>query len=451
MAGKLGFLLRRGAKFSLGLGALGVAGWTMGAQHLQPYSAEAVLNAPLVSLMAPGEGALTDLPAPGHRVSQGERIFTISAFPRIGGMAQQALVGLGTESARRLAEVKALHRQIDELQAIATRLAAQAETYRTAQSEQLALAIAELESRLSLREAQLETARRTAERVTRLRGSGAVSENELESALLDLTLAERELAIAESQLAQKRHALEHALTSTFLGDAYNDVSYSMQRHDEVMLRIADLTAQMTLKSEGLPAALVEGLVGGLVADLPEGGPMQVSFGAQPHDGAIAIASPVQGRVWSTPLPEGMPVSTGETVIEIADCSRMTVVADISRRGSASITQGARIGFTPTGSAQTFAGTVIRLADGSHDQRLAIAAPRGPEAVYQVVAVLDPAPALAESCAIGALGRIALWEDQAPPAPSSPRGSVFDGFLAMIGMGTTQIAASELAPGAPLRP
>ena len=432
MISYIDYFLKRAVKLTVGLGLVGAAGWTLGSEVTQPYSVEAMVSAPLIQLRAPQDGVVRNLPATGAMVAQGESLFTVAArslAPLADGMADPA----------QQAELHALTQEIDYLRGMAERLQGQADSYRTARVARMELKLEEYTNRIALNEARVAVARTAAERANTLASGNLLSGNEHDAAVLALDTAERELAISRVELRLQQQELESARAATFIADGYNDTSYSTQRRDELMVRIADLTARAaTLAGAAQSGATVAAFAAAAGGDgLPVFQPASLS--------PTPVGAPARGRVWSAPVPEGTLVAAGATVLEVVDCSRIMVVADVPRKGSVSIGQGSRIAFTATGSDRQFSGTVIRLTGSGAEAGLAVSLPREADTVWQAVALLDPAPELNGRCEIGGMGRVTLLDADAP-TPAAPR-VIMDKLVSLFGTSDSMASVGDLGGAA----
>lgn len=233
---------RRILKSLVGIGVIVAAGWMPVRALLETTSTEAVINARLITLRAPIEGqiGLLAAAAAANEVQPGAALMTI-LNPR----AERGRI----DDLRRLvdeteSEIKTLIARRTDLATWHQDLTGQAHAFRAARIDQLDARIAELGSESAAAEARREEAQQVLTRARVLDGVGTGTKAALEKASRDATVAVQALAA----LGHRRGALEVELSALrngiFVGDSYNDRPQSLQRADDMALRLSELTADI---------------------------------------------------------------------------------------------------------------------------------------------------------------------------------------------------------------
>ncbi|MEO5376029.1 MAG: hypothetical protein H7840_17540 [Alphaproteobacteria bacterium] len=223
-------------RLSVGGGLLAIGTWVAVPPLITTTGIDAVVNAPLMVLRSPIEGRIDSHAAPGSLVERGAPLFTV-----VNERLNQSLINeLSTERDTLVRRIAALERQNGELEAMRSELQERARAHRAASLTRLDGRIAEAEARLRLNRAIVTEQKAELRRTTELRTGGHASVARLEQAEAATARAVEEVAQAEAALQQLRSEKAALSDGVLLGDGQNDVAYSQQRSDEIVLRQQDI-------------------------------------------------------------------------------------------------------------------------------------------------------------------------------------------------------------------
>ncbi|HUI95404.1 MAG TPA: HlyD family efflux transporter periplasmic adaptor subunit [Xanthobacteraceae bacterium] len=401
-----GLLRRRIVKAALGLAITVAVGWLPAQRFLELASAEAVVNARLVTVRAPIDG----------------QIEPASALPEIGSPVAAHAVLLRVvnpradrgrlDDVRRLSDAVASERagivaRLALLRAQHAALADQTRYFQEARVRELEAQAGGMESEIAAATATRVEADATLARTAALAQSGAQTRVALDRAQRDDRVAAQAETTLRRRLTAVQIELEAARQGKFVGDSYNDRPSSSAHADEVALRIAELEADLRIRDERLAR---------LAASERE----EAARYAQAS--AAALAAPVSGNLWEMLTTPGEDVRAGREVLRILDCSHMLVTAVVSEKTYASLRLGSPARFRPLGESTDYAGRVIQLTGlAAPPDNLAIGTAALTRDTYRVIVSV---PALETSgCAVGRSGRVTFMpKDPAaevaaqPPAP-----------------------------------
>ncbi|HVY29593.1 MAG TPA: HlyD family efflux transporter periplasmic adaptor subunit [Polyangiaceae bacterium] len=245
-------------------------------------------------------------------------------------------IELETKLAALDGEIAAANAAVDRLTRLSTQFEARGRSYLRQRSEQLELALSQSQARLDIQQARLTAAQAQLQRVEGLAKEGVASVQQVEDARRDASVAESMLTDATMTIELQRTSLSASKSGVTIGDYSSvDRSYSNQRADEVSLSLAQLSAQLAEKQTHR-AALASGL-----ADLNR------QLDLQQHRDA---AAPARSRVWAMLASNKQWVTRGQTLLRVMDCTRMHVLAYLSRRkfDSVRVGQAAQIELIATG-------------------------------------------------------------------------------------------------------
>ena len=368
----------------LGLLAIILALWIIVGEQMSGATADAVVNAPIVTMRATVSGNLT-VPARqlGARVTQGEVLASVEdpVVDRV--RLDDLLMEVRLEDAAR-AQIEAL---LAETEAVRETLIERTQIFRDRRLEELRARLSHAEARLAI----LET------------GGGAVDETQqqiltaVEEGIERLPgepwLDTLVLDHARERVEVLRIALQAAEENVFLGDGYNDAPSAEQRAVELSSEIAALQTRLAEAKERVAALhervdreriRVNGLTGG------------------------ELQSPVTGLLWEVLEANGVNVQRGDPLLRLVDCQATMVTASVTERVYNSLSVGDAARFRLGGSSTVYDATVARLAGSGADtvyRNLAVAPSQRHLERYDVALIVPQLAQLgAEGCMIGRTGR-----------------------------------------------
>lgn len=368
----------------LGLLAIILALWIIVGEQMSGATADAVVNARIVTMRATVSGNLT-VPARqlGARVTQGEVLASVEdpVVDRV--RLDDLLMEVRLEDAAR-AQIEAL---LAETEAVRETLIERTQIFRDRRLEELRARLSHAEARLAI----LET------------GGGAVDETQqqiltaVEEGIERLPgepwLDTLVLDHARERVEVLRIALQAAEENVFLGDGYNDAPSAEQRGIELSSEIAALQTRLAEAKERVAALhervdreriRVNGLTGG------------------------ELQSPVTGLLWEVLEANGVNVQRGDPLLRLVDCQATMVTASVTERVYNSLSVGDAARFRLGGSSTVYDATVARLAGSGADtvyRSLAVAPSQRHLERYDVALIVPQLAQLgAEGCMIGRTGR-----------------------------------------------
>lgn len=303
----------RVVKTLVAVAAVIALGWTPLQRFWQTTSAEATVNARLVTLRAPIDGTVSIPPQvkdAGTTIDAGMKLLNIDN-PRADRAQLDTLRRQisGLESER-----DALTRRKTQLQGLQGTLREQRDAFQTGRVQQLDARVAELTADIAAATAKEAETKSALTRATRLKENGWQTDAALDKAERDHKVA---VNMAES-LRQKQTGtkieLEAARRGLFVGDSYNDIPRTAQRLDEVTQQVIDLDGeieQKTLRISQLQSELAK---------------EEQRFTLRSE---AKLTAPVPGRIWEVLTSDGEQVSQGQELIRVLDCGGVLVSAAVS--------------------------------------------------------------------------------------------------------------------------
>jgi len=379
---------RRVLKSLLGLLVVVAVGWIPVRALLETSSTEAVINARLITLRAPIEGqvGLLAAVAAGSEVQPGVALVSV-ANPR----AERGRL----DDLRRLVDelendIKSLVVRRADLAALQGELANQTRAFRVARLDQLQARIAELGSETAAAAAKREEAQKALTRARSLDEAGSGTKVSLEKASRDAIVAEQTLLA----LGHRRTALDVELAALqngiYVGDSYNDRPQSLQRADDIALRLNELGADIDHRQARLALLRTE-LVGEKARYFERS--------------AASLTSPVRGSIWEIMTAPGESVARGQDLVRLLDCSGLVVTATVGETAYNHLRIGDQARFRFRGESNAYEGRIMGLTGvATAAANLAIQPSALAKEPYRVTVAI-PELAKPGQCDVGRTGRV----------------------------------------------
>jgi multidrug resistance efflux pump len=379
-------------KTVIGVFVIVVAGWMPVRVLLQTTSTEAVINARLITLRAPIEGQIDRLAslAVGTELQSGAAVLGIintrADRGRLDSMAQLISQLEG--------EIGAFTTRQNELRKLHQEYTANAESFRVGRMAQLKSRMAETQSEISAATARHEEAQQTLERAQSLSEAGTGTLVTLERAQRDATVAKRTL----EALGHRRNTLNVELTAlgkgVFVGDSYNDRPQSLQRADDVTLRLNEIAADISQRQTRLASVRTE---------------LAEERGRYARRSMAALVAPTRGSVWEVMTAPGEQVVLGQDLVRLLDCSGLVVTATVGETAYNNLHVGQAARFRFRGESTDYQGRVISLTGvATAPANLAIQPAALAKEPYRVT-VAVPELVKATRCSVGRTGRVTFGE------------------------------------------
>lgn len=285
---------------------IGVAGWLLYPQLESDIRSDGTVNARIVPITSPIAGhVLVDLPGNGEAVLDHQLLTQIGGSPEAGPLLAQ----LDTDRAASQATLVAQQQQLDVLQSLQDRLEREVAAYQERAIERIRHELSEATARVKLWQASREERVANTNRVRELVSKGYAPLARLEAAVSQEQQAAQEIERARADAARLEAEAAAARQGVFLGESRNDVPYSRQRLDEVLIIVARLTQEVAVAQARLAA-------------LDRQYELEKQRAQKRTDADVFI--PLNGFVWRRLVKAGDVVERGTRLAEILDCSVLTI-------------------------------------------------------------------------------------------------------------------------------
>lgn len=368
----------------VGVLAIVIALWIIVGEQMSGASADAVVNAPIVTLRAPVAGNL-QMPArqPGSRATRGEVMASI-VNPIVDRIRLDDLMMEVRFADAARDQIATL---LSETQNIRRGLLERTRIFRARRLEELRARLSHAEARLALLQAGGQADQAGDQQLL-----DAVEQND-DRLPAEPRLNALVLDHARERVDVLRIALKAAEENVFLGDGYNDAPNAEQRVVELDSEIASLTTRLA-EAEARSLAIQER------ADR-ERVRVNGQTGGELH-------SPVDGLFWQVLEADSVNVQRGDPILRLVDCQATMVTLSVTERVFNGLTIGQPARFRLGGSSDVHDATVGRLAGTGAEtiyRNLAVA-PSQRHLERFDVALIVPAlrQSTAEGCMIGRTGR-----------------------------------------------
>lgn len=382
--------MNRWIKVAAGVVFVGAGLYVIVGEQMAGVSADAVVNAQIVTVRAPVDGVISlQVRTLGTRIAAEEPLGTITD-PR---PDELRLTDLRQTLTHAETDLRRLEDLITALVASRSAYARQADDYAAGRTRQVEARLAEATAALEAAQARLREADATMRRATDLSRQGIQTAADFNRARASFEVGGQEVEAARNRLLYLTIEAESARRGVFLGDSYNDAPSSQQRVRELDQRIGELSAEVRERNRRiaqLEAAVAEERV--RLARFRE----------------ARLLSPAPGVLWEIMTGSGEYVRRAQDVLRLVDCTTTLVTASVRESVYNRLKVGDAVQFRLLGDGRVFEGVVSRLA-GSGAETIYRSLAVGPSAEHLKrfdVAVSVPAlaadPALA--CAVGRTGR-----------------------------------------------
>ena len=379
---------RRILKTLAGVIVVVIAGWMPLQALMQTTSTEAIINARLITLRAPIEGQVSwlgQVPV-GTELKPGSDVLAI-VNPRADRGRLDAVAQLVSELE---GEIKALAARRVSLQSLHEEYTINAEAFRTGRIAQLESRMAETRSEIAAANARHEEAQQALERAQSLADAGTGTVVALERARRDATVASQTL----EALGHRRNTLDVELSALrrgiYVGDSYNDRPQSLQRADEITLRLNEVTTEIAQREARVASLRTE-----LAAE-------NMRYAQRSAAGLVA---PVAGSIWEVMTAPGESVVRGQDLVRLLDCSGLVVTATVGEAAYNQLRVGQSAKFRFRGESSDYEGRIVSLTGvATAPANLAIQPAALAKEPYRVTVSL-PKMAASGQCSVGRTGRV----------------------------------------------
>jgi multidrug resistance efflux pump len=384
----------RVVRLSLATVLLAVSAWAFSPYVGSRVGSSAFVNAELTRVTSPFAGRLTlDLPRRGEYIAQTRTVTLVEAL----APDQRHLFDLRQQHVVAKERAELTRTQLDEIKSSDHELGGRAAAYKTGVVNRIIGEIAEASAENAGCLAEAEQRREIGSRMEQLTKLGTASQIRSAEALALQEATNTRCEVALARVKRLKVELEAAERGVFLRDGANDVPYSQQQRDRLMLRRQELETELlneTSKTQQLAAAITE------------------ESERLARSNRFKLPLPAGNVVWTTGASPGSTVVEGQFVMDLADCSHRFIAVELPERVFEKIKAGDRASIRLVGGDSWVEG-FVRQERGSAarvDDRLLAATVAKPTSGSISVDVEIPAEAWLEDrngnfCDIGRLAEV----------------------------------------------
>jgi multidrug resistance efflux pump len=315
------FIRSRNARVALALILIALSAWAFLPYVTYRIAPSAFVNAELVRVAAPIAGRLTqDLPRKGNFVEMPSTVRLIQAL----SPDRRHLLDLDRQLAVAKEQVALARRQLDEIAVADGELEKRMNAYRQGMVKRLGNEIAEAEAEKTGCLAEAKQRQDVGSRWEQLVKSGTASQIRSAEAQAIQEATSTRCEMSEARWQRLKGELDSAQAGVFLRDAANDVPYSQQQRDRLMLRRQDLETQVLeggARSSQLSTEIAE---------------ERERLDRLSH---ADLSLPQGYMVWSVSASPGSSVTEGQTLFDLADCAHRFVAVELAERDFEQIKAG----------------------------------------------------------------------------------------------------------------
>ncbi len=393
MSGRVERIIRsRMARVALAASMAATGLWAFAPYLLSDIGEEAYVNAPLIRLVSPIAGTVTDTLPPVGTYLDRSRIMRLVTARSIDTNALGALVG---QRAALAAGLNLATRQLAELISADTRLSRRAVVYGRAAVDRLVAntEAARADTRACLSEA--DNADLQSVRMRTLAQRGFAARATVERADSAATALHARCAAYTARAAAAAGETGAARNGLYFVNGGSDTPYVEQERDRLLLRRQELD---TIAVDA--RARLDQLDARIAAE-------QLRLEQM---AAYDAALPGPGVVWAVAASPGVSVAPGSVLLEVADCRHRFIEVTLPERRIESLTPGGKVDVRLIGAGVWEAGRIVRSAGAAvrHDVAMvaAMQASNNSRAMTVEVALqMAPDSAVSRRCDIGRLAEV----------------------------------------------
>ncbi|OWV84377.1 hemolysin D [Rhizobium sp. R635] len=310
-------------------------------------SLDGTVNARFAIVNAPIDGTIAAEPLKVGSPAKGGQSLAEIRNPRVN---RAILASLEADRNTALDRVAALKKERDELSQLREELSARLEVYRQTTIANLEREVEILRKKVEVSQAQDLVAQVDLNRRMALESKGILTQKLVEAARAAGAATGGEVEISNLTVDQLQQRLNAVRQGIFVfGDGQNDVPYSRQREDEVIVHINDLNSRIA-ENETRAAEAQKQLT-------------EEKNRVSSLESATAIA-PFDGVVWSRSIVDGSNVVLNNELMRLLDCRELFVDILVPEVDYDQIYPGLAAQVRLFGRSDVFKGTVISVRGSS---------------------------------------------------------------------------------------
>lgn len=302
--------------------ALGAVAVSAVAPYVTNYvSSQAVVNAPLNTVLSPIPGRITRRsPAAGTGVAKGAPLVSVEMKEQDRRYLEQ-LRARRTQLGQSATAIAAEEARLADLQ---QEMAGRIRDYSAGIVARLAAETREAEAAVASARAARDNTAATLKRTRELFARGHASSTQADADTAAFAEAEAEVDRLAARLDRIRIEADAAAAGTFVQEGWNDVPYSQQRLDGIVLRRAELATELG-RIEAERAAL--------------GPQIELERDLAARQEVFRPVAPSAGVIWKESGPVGETVVPGDVLVQMVDCTARFVEVTLPERYFGSIRPG----------------------------------------------------------------------------------------------------------------
>ena len=303
----------RRARLLLAATLIGVSAWAFFPHVAYRIAPTAFVNAELVRVAAPMAGRLSrDLPRKGDII---DRTVTVNLTETL-SPDRRHFLDLEQQSAVAKDRADLAKRQLAEVAKLDGELEARTNSYQSGMIGRIGREIAEAEAEKTGCLAEVHQRRDVGSRMEELVKSGYASQIRTAEAFATKEANVTRCEMASAKIERFKIEQNSAQIGVFLRDGANDVPYSQQQRDRLVLRRQELETEM-LQQTSRQTQIAAEVVG-----------ERIRLDQTGHSDLLLHADHV---VWSVSASPGSTVTEGQAILDLADCAHRFVVVDLPER------------------------------------------------------------------------------------------------------------------------
>jgi hypothetical protein len=369
----------------------GASAWAFAPYLKYRIAPSAFINAELLRVTAPIAGRLTqDLPRKGEFVAQLKKVTLIDSMTP----DRRHLLDVEQQYTTAKENAGLARKQLDEIAAIDAELDKRIAAFHDGMVSRLSREIDETDAEKNGCLAEVRQRIDVGTRMQALVETGTASQIRTAEALAVQEATSTRCRMAEARLKRLDVELKAAQDGVYLTDGANDVPYSQQQRDHLILRRQEL---QTLLLQGTRR------ITQLFDEITE---ERNRLARIDH---YDLTLPPSHVVWSVTASPGSAVIEGQTLLDLADCGRRFVAVELPARDFEQIKAGDRAAVRLIGSNDWTEGSVVQVrgsAARADDRLLAAQVPTPNAGNITVEVSLEPGVTPADSKGFCDIGRMA---------------------------------------------
>src|SRR6516164_4965085 len=297
----------------LALALIAVGAWAFLPHLAYRIAPTAFVNSELVRVTAPIAGHLSpDLPRRGEIIDRSMTVNLVEAL----SSDRRHLLDLEQQSAVAKDRAELAKRQLADIDAADGDLRTRIESYRSGTIQRLDQEVVEAQAEKAACLAENEQRRDVRLRMEQLVKSGYTSQIRSAEAFATQEANAGRCEMADARIQRLKVERDSARNGIFLANGASDAPYSQQQRDRLALRRQELETEILQQTS---------IAKQLTAEVAE------ERSRLDRIGHSDVLLPADHVVWSVLASPGSTVTEGQTILDLADCTRRFVVVDLPER------------------------------------------------------------------------------------------------------------------------